>query len=171
MIWCWQQDPEMRPTATQVVEAAKSEQFCRLVDGIHIDDNARVLCACKREIVATVRHKSRNSKMRERSSTCLEMSRSYQELKEPSNSLEASETITEKPPSPPRSISEGQFVYESSLTGIDSISSVTESTIQRKLDVVHKYELWVSSSDVHSSRITIIDYCGKFTGIKVHMKP
>ena len=58
MIWCWQQDPEMRPTATQVVEVARSQQFCRLVDGIRIDNDGRVLCVCHREIPITLRQKN-----------------------------------------------------------------------------------------------------------------
>jgi len=45
--------------------------------------------------------------------------------------------------------------------------SLGGDTLKRKVDAMHKYELWVSSSDVHSSCVTIIEYCEKFTGIKV----
>lgn len=173
MIWCWQQDPEMRPTATQVVEVAKSEQFCRLVNGIHIDNSARVLCACQREIIVTLQTKSKTYKKRNVSSGCFEISTSYKDTKDFFNSLQLS---TEKVPIPSaRSVSEGHFVYDET-TG-DAISSLkcedsdtvspNSNTLPKKLDVVHKYELWVSSSDVHSSRITIVDYFGKFTGIQV----
>ena len=34
MVWCWQQNPEHRPTAGQIIEATSSEQFPRLLDGI-----------------------------------------------------------------------------------------------------------------------------------------
>ena len=165
MIWCWQQDPEMRPTATEVVEVAKSEQFCRLIGGIHIDDNARVLCACKREIFVTVQQKNRSLKFRKSGSFNIEMSASYQDFKGSFSSLEASDVMLS---SSVRSISEGQF----DLTGVENYDQLlpldkNDSTLKRKLDAVHKYELWVSSSDIHSSRVTIIDYYGKFTGIKV----
>ena len=33
-MWCWQQNPEHRPTAGQIIEATSSEQFPRLLDGI-----------------------------------------------------------------------------------------------------------------------------------------
>ena len=176
MIWCWQQDPEVRPTASQVVEVAKSEQFCRLIDGIRIDDNARVLCACKREIFVTMRQKNKKIKLLESThrSLHLDASSSYQDLKESSGNFETTlETVSETQISPPsaRSISEGEFEYKPATNendDDDKLSSYRNDTLeQRKLDVVHKYELWISSSDVHSSRVTILDYCGRFTGIKV----
>lgn len=167
MIWCWQQDPEVRPTATEVVEVAKSEQFCRLIDGIHIDDNARVLCACKREIVVTLQQRCRSSyKFKRTNSFHLEMSSSYQDSKESFSSLETSEIL----PSSARSISEGQLLVSNDENDNNrplSPADKNDGTLKRKLNVVHKYELWISSSDIHSSRVTIIDYCGKFTGIKV----
>ena len=89
MKWCWQQDPEMRPTATQVVEVAKSEQFCCLVDGILIDNNAQVLCACKREIVVRLQRRIKGTRIKRVSSGCLEMSTSINEI----NNSQASETI------------------------------------------------------------------------------
>ena len=46
MSWCWQQDPELRPTASQVVEVVKSEEFCCLRDGVCINDYGQVLCVC-----------------------------------------------------------------------------------------------------------------------------
>ena len=167
MIWCWQQDPEVRPTATQVVEAARSEQFCRLVDGILIDNNARVLCACKREVVITMRKRSRSSRTK-RASLYLEMSSSFVEA---SNGIQTSEmtTAAEKESVASRSVSEGQTEFLNVEVEVNHQRTITPdgSTLTRKLDAVHKYELWVSSSDVHSSCITIIDYCEKFTGIKV----
>ena len=167
MIWCWQQDPEVRPTATDVVEVAKNEQFCRLIDGIHIDDNARVLCACKREIVVTLQQRCRSSyKFKRTNSFHLDISSSYQDFKESVSSLETSEIL----PSSARSISEGQFLVSNDENDNDrplSPADKNDGTLNRKLNAVHKYELWISSSDIHSSRVTIIDYCGKFTGIKV----
>lgn len=165
MIWCWQQDPEIRPTATEVVEVAKSEQFFRLIGGIHIDDNARVLCACKREIFVTVQQKNRSLKFKKSGSFNVEMSSSYQDFKGSFSSLETSDVALSSSSS---SISEDQF----HVTGDENYDQLlppdkNDSTLKRKLDAVHKYELWVCSSDVHSSRVTIIDYCGKFTGIKV----
>lgn len=154
----------MRPTATQVVEAAKSEQFCRLIDGILIDNNARVLCACKREIVITMRQRSRSSRTK-RASSYLEMSSSFIET---SNDLQTSETsATEKQSVPSRSVSEGQAELLDVEVNDQRTLTPDDTTLTRKVDAVHKYELWVSSSDVHSSCITIIDYCEKFTGIKV----
>jgi len=44
MNWCWQQDPELRPTASEVVEAVKSEEFCCLINGVCINDYGKVLC-------------------------------------------------------------------------------------------------------------------------------
>ena len=167
MIWCWQQDPEMRPTATQVVEVAKNEQFCRLVDGILIDNNARVLCACKREIIVTVRQRSRSSKARRVSSTCLEMSSSFVETYNNSQTL-----VVENSAPSSRSVSEGYFELLDVQISNEraSVSPDFASTLTKKLDAVHKYELWISSSDVHSSCVTVIDYCEKFTGIKVISK-
>ena len=166
MIWCWQQDPEMRPTATQVVEAAKSEQFCRLIDGILIDNNARVLCACKREIVITMRQRSRSSRTKlGRASSYLEMSANFIE---PSDNIQTLETTAaEKQSVPSRSVSAGQTELLDVEVSDERTLTPDGSTLTRKLDAVHKYELWVSSSDVHSSCITIIDYCEKFTSIKV----
>ena len=46
MGWCWQQDPELRPTASQVVQVVNSEEFCCLRDGICINDYGQVLCVC-----------------------------------------------------------------------------------------------------------------------------
>ena len=164
MIWCWQQDPEMRPTASQVVEVAKSEQFCRLVDGILIDNHARVLCACKREIVITIRQRSRSSKKRRVSSTCLEMSSSFMA----SNNLQTLETLAaEKSPPSSRAVSAGHCELLDVEVSNQWTLTPDGSTLTRELDAVYKYELWVSSSDVHSSCVTIIDYCEKFTGIKV----
>ena len=166
MVWCWQQDPEMRPTATEVVEVAKSEQFCRLIDGIRIDDNARVLCACKREIFVTLQQKNRSHKFI-KSSSFQEMSSSYQDFKASCSSFETSDVL----PSSARSISEGQFLVTNDENNDQLLSpDQNDGILKRKLDVVRKYELWVSSSDIHSSRVTIIDYCGKFTGIKVQIQ-
>lgn len=53
MSWCWQQDPELRPTASQVVEVVKSEEFCCLRDGVCINDYGQVLCVCHHNIHAT----------------------------------------------------------------------------------------------------------------------
>lgn len=44
MNWCWQQDPELRPTASEVVEVVNSKEFCCLVDGVCINDYGKVLC-------------------------------------------------------------------------------------------------------------------------------
>ena len=153
MIWCWQQDPEMRPTAAQVVEVAKSEQFCRLVDGVLIDNNARVLCSCQREIVVSVREKSKSSRMKKFTSENLELFSSFKV---------GSETLA------PRSFSEGHSELSDTMqSSYDWSMSLGGDTLKRKVDAMHKYELWVSSSDVHSSCVTIIEYCEKFTGIKV----
>ena len=202
MIWCWQQDPEKRPTATQVVEVAKSEQFYRLIDGIHISDSARVLCACKREIYVEARQKTKAYKNRKVSSGCFEMSTELQ-----TDHLSGSFQMTVNPPlSPSRSISEGLHMYElvdsytsplkhensetmptmkhensetmptmkrensetmPTMKRENSETMNTTGTPKRKLDVVLKYELWVSSSDVHSSSVTILDYCGRFTKVQV----
>ena len=104
----------------------------------------------------------------------LDVSSSYQDLKESSGNFETTlETVleTQIPPPSARSISEGEFEYKPATNennDDDKLSSVTSDTLeQSKLDVLHKYELWISSSDVHSSCVTILDYCGKFTGIKV----
>ena len=157
MKWCWQQDPEMRPTATQVVEVAKSEQFCCLVDGILIDNNAQVLCACKREIVVRLQRKIKGTGMRRVSSGCLEMSTSINEI----NNSQASETILEKSGASQRSISEGYFEVP------DNNFCKSEPVPAKIVDAVHKYELWVLSNNGHSSYATVISYCEKFTGIKV----
>ena len=149
----------MRPTAAQVVEVAKSEQFCRLVDGILIDNNARVLCACKREIVVTVRERNRSSKMKKFTSENLE---SFSSFKVGSDGTSPSETIA------PRRLSEGHSdLLDAKQASNDWANSLGDDTLKRRIDAMHKYELWVSSSDVHSSCVTIIEYCEKFTGIKV----
>ena len=157
MKWCWQQDPEMRPTATQVLEVAKSEQFCCLVDGILIDNNAQVLCACKREIIVRMRRRTRGAEKRRISSGCLEMSTSINDI----NNLQASETTLEQSGISLRSISEGYFEVS------DSNVCRNEPEKTKIVDAVHKYELWVSSNYSHSSNITVINYCEKFTGIEV----
>lgn len=43
MVWCWQQDPELRPNGYEIIEATKSEQFPRLLDGIRACNSGQVL--------------------------------------------------------------------------------------------------------------------------------
>ena len=57
MNWCWQQAPELRPTASQVVEVVKSEEFCCLRDGVCINDYGKVLCVCHRNIQSATHQK------------------------------------------------------------------------------------------------------------------
>ena len=45
MNWCWQQAPELRPTASQVVEVIKTKEFSSLLGGVCINDYGKVLCA------------------------------------------------------------------------------------------------------------------------------
>ncbi len=45
MVWCWQQDPEDRPSADGIITATGSEQFPRLLDGIRAC-NAGQVCGC-----------------------------------------------------------------------------------------------------------------------------
>lgn len=59
MNWCWQQDPELRPVASQVVEVIKSEGFCCLTDGVCINDYGKVLCVYHRSIHTTNHQKER----------------------------------------------------------------------------------------------------------------
>lgn len=50
MSWCWQQDPVLRPTASEVIKVIKSDEFCCLVDGVCINDYGKVLCVYHRNI-------------------------------------------------------------------------------------------------------------------------
>ena len=45
MSWCWQQAPELRPTASRVVEVVKAKEFSSLLAGVCISDYGKVLCA------------------------------------------------------------------------------------------------------------------------------
>ena len=166
MVWCWQQDPDMRPTATQVVEVAKSEQFCRLVDGIRIDNDGRVLCVCHREISITLRQKTRDLRKRHATADFVELTASLDKRERSVSTREGHST----------SIPHQDFeqLYASSLYPTDSAAtaaaddvSYSSSTLERKVDVVRTHEVWVSSSDVHCSRVTVLDYCGRFTGVQV----
>ncbi len=42
MVWCWQQDPDDRPKADQIIVAANDEQFLRLFDGIRASNGVQV---------------------------------------------------------------------------------------------------------------------------------
>ena len=57
MSWCWQQAPELRPTASQVVEVVNSEEFCCLCDGVCINEYGQVLCVCHHNIHTTTHQK------------------------------------------------------------------------------------------------------------------
>lgn len=49
MVWCWQQDPEDRPSADGIITATSSEQFPRLLDGIRACNAGQVcvyVCWC-----------------------------------------------------------------------------------------------------------------------------
>jgi len=169
MIWCWQQDPEMRPTASQVVEVARSEQFCCLVDGIRIDNDGRVLCECHRKIPITMRQRTRGLKKRNATSGFIELSASYNK-----RDRSTSVPLNDRDVSSTRSVSDDHQDVETwsishpTATVDDlSYSSSMQTTLERKVDVIHKHEVWVCSSDVHCSRVTVLDYCGKFTGVQV----
>ena len=36
MVWCWQQHPDHRPSASEIISTAQSDQFLRLLNGIRI---------------------------------------------------------------------------------------------------------------------------------------
>lgn len=42
MVWCWQQLPDNRPTADDIIAMATMHQFARLVDGIRICNTGQV---------------------------------------------------------------------------------------------------------------------------------
>ena len=42
MVWCWQQDPDKRPTADDIITTAESDQFLRLLNGIRISNGGQV---------------------------------------------------------------------------------------------------------------------------------
>lgn len=46
MVWCWQQHPDNRPTANQIIRVAKSKQFLKLLDGIRISTGGQVGSGC-----------------------------------------------------------------------------------------------------------------------------
>lgn len=122
MNWCWQQDPELRPTASQVVETVKGEEFCCLIDGVCINDYGKVLC---------IHH-------------CTLHTADYQKARETSLSL-----------------NKDNLELSDSVANLQSGYSSKSAT---------KYEIWISSSNnIQSSKVTVLDYCGKFTAIEVHM--
>lgn len=63
MNWCWQQDAKLRPTASEIVEAVKSEEFCCLVDGVCINDYGKVLCAYHRKVHTANDQKERGASL------------------------------------------------------------------------------------------------------------
>lgn len=67
MNWCWQQDPKLRPTASQVVESVKSEEFCCLLNGICINDYGKVLCVYSHK-VHNMNHQKKNKSLLNRDS-------------------------------------------------------------------------------------------------------
>ena len=158
----------MRPTATQVVEVARSQQFCRLVDGIRIDNDGRVLCVCHREIPITLRQKTIDFRKRNASSGFIDLSTSYNK-RDRSTSVPLSERDINTGHSDDHHDFEsfyGSMLHPPDQTTSDDVS-FSSSTLERKVDVVHKHEVWVSSSDVHCSRVTVLDYFGRFTGVQV----
>ena len=42
MFWCWQQNPQDRPTAAEVIGALESSQFLRLVGGLPMTECSTV---------------------------------------------------------------------------------------------------------------------------------
>ena len=53
MVWCWQQHPEDRPEATEVLSVVQTQQFLRLVDGIRVCDGAKVMAVCARTVASS----------------------------------------------------------------------------------------------------------------------
>lgn len=38
MVWCWQQEERHRPSASNIIEVAKANQFLRLADAIRLNN-------------------------------------------------------------------------------------------------------------------------------------
>ena len=38
MVWCWQQEEENRPKASQIIDLTSADQFLRLADAIRINN-------------------------------------------------------------------------------------------------------------------------------------
>jgi len=171
MIWCWQQDPEMRPTASQVVEVARSEQFCCLVDGIRIDNDGRGLCKCHREIPITMRHRTRGLKKRNATSGFIELPASYNKhdrsTSVPLNDRDVSSTHSVRDDHQDFEMFYGSISHPTATVDDLSYSSSMQTTLEKKVDVIRKHEVWVCSRDVHCSCVTVLDYCGRFTGVQV----
>ena len=43
MVWCWQQSPDQRPTAREILDKASQDQFPRLLDGIRVCTSGLVI--------------------------------------------------------------------------------------------------------------------------------
>ena len=56
MVWCWQQSPDDRPTAKQIVATVDTDQFLRLLDGIRVCDNTHIIACCYRVVSAYSRN-------------------------------------------------------------------------------------------------------------------
>ena len=48
MVWCWQQFPDHRPSAGELIAMATKQQFPRLLDGIRVCNSGQVwfVCVC-----------------------------------------------------------------------------------------------------------------------------
>ena len=61
MNWCWQQDPDLRPTASEILNVMKNVEFCCLVDGVCINDYGKILCVYHHNIHTTTDQKEKIS--------------------------------------------------------------------------------------------------------------
>ena len=42
MVWCWQENPDDRPTGNEIIKKADSIEFSKLLDGIRLCDLGKV---------------------------------------------------------------------------------------------------------------------------------
>ena len=42
MVWCWQENPDDRPTGNEIIEKINSIEFSKLLDGIRLCDKGQV---------------------------------------------------------------------------------------------------------------------------------
>ena len=46
MVWCWQENPDNRPTGNEIIEKCNTLHFPKLLDGIRVCDAGQVSDGC-----------------------------------------------------------------------------------------------------------------------------